>query len=130
MLAVKFGDYHPCGSVDSPVTLLADSCQSQENRILRKKFSLFEARAMSNTSATVSGYVISLPRHIDPRQAGVAIVQDGIEYRVLPRGAGIDLDDEVNVAVEATGQVEEEDGIFYLTVRGYKVLEDDAWLED
>ena len=85
---------------------------------------------MSKTSATVSGYVISLPRQTDPHQAGVAIVQDGIEYRVMPRGAGIDLDDEVNVSVEATGQLEEEDGVFYLTVRGYKVLEDDAWLEE
>lgn len=85
---------------------------------------------MSMTPATVSGYVVSLPRNIDARQAGVAIVQNGIEYRVLPRAAGIDLDDEVNVAVEATGQVEEVDGIHYLTVRGYKVLEDDAWLED
>ena len=26
--------------------------------------------------------------------------------------------------------VQEEDGVFYLTVRGYKVLEDDSWLED
>lgn len=85
---------------------------------------------MSMTPTTVSGYVVSLPRNIDPRQAGVAIVQDGIEYRVLPRGAGVDLDDEVNVSVEATGQVEEVDGVYYLTVRGYKVLEDDAWLED
>lgn len=85
---------------------------------------------MSNAPITVSGYVISLPRNVDPHQTSVAIVQDGIEYRVLPRGAGVDLDDEVNVAVEATGQVTEEEGIHYLTVRGYKVLEDDAWLED
>lgn len=85
---------------------------------------------MSTSPATISGYVVALPRNVDPRQACVAIVQDGTEYRILPRGAGIDLDDEVNVAVEATGQVEEEDGVFYLTVRGYKVLEDDAWLEE
>lgn len=85
---------------------------------------------MSKSTATISGYVVALPRNVDPHQACVAIVQDDIEYRILPRGAGIDLDDEVNVAVEATGQVEEEDGVFYLTVRGYKVLEDDAWLED
>ena len=85
---------------------------------------------MSKSPATISGYVVALPRHIDPHQACVAIVQDDVEYRIMPRGAGIDLDDEVNVAVEATGQVEEEDGVYYLTVRGYKVLEDDAWLED
>lgn len=85
---------------------------------------------MSLNPTTISGYVIALPRQADPRQANVAIVQDGIEYRVLPRGAGVDLIDEVNVPVEATGIVEEDDGVFYLTARGYKVLEDDAWLDD
>lgn len=85
---------------------------------------------MSKSSATISGYVVALPRNIDPRQACVAIMENDVEYRILPRGAGVDLDDEVNVAVEATGQVEEEDGVFYLTVRGYKVLEDDAWGEE
>lgn len=85
---------------------------------------------MSNTPTTISGYVVALPRNSDPHQAAVAIVQDDIEYRILPRGAGVDLDDEVNVSVEATGLVTEEDGVSYLAVRGYKVLEDDAWLED
>lgn len=85
---------------------------------------------MSKSPATISGYVVALPRNIDPRQACVAIMENDVEYRILPRGAGVDLDDEVNVAVEATGQVEEEDGVFYLTVRGYKVLEDDAWGEE
>ena len=85
---------------------------------------------MSTSTATISGYVVALPRNIDPRQACVAISQDGVEYRILPRGAGIDLDDEVNVAVEAIGQVEELDGVRYLTVRGYKVLQDDAWADD
>lgn len=85
---------------------------------------------MSKSPVTISGYVAALPRNIDPHQACVAIMQDDVEYRVLPRGAGIDLDDEVNAAVEATGLVEEEDGVFYLAVRGYRVLEDDAWLEE
>lgn len=85
---------------------------------------------MSTSPATISGYVVALPRNIDSHQACVAIVQDGVEYRIMPRGAGVDLDDEVNVPVEATGLIKEEDGVFYLTVRGYKVLEDDSWLED
>ena len=85
---------------------------------------------MSSGPTTVTGYVVTLPRNSDPHQASVAIVQDGVEYRVLPRGAGIDLVDEVNVAVEATGLINEEDEVFYITVRGYKVLEDDAWLDD
>ncbi|MDE5833782.1 MAG: hypothetical protein K2H64_12545 [Desulfovibrio sp.] len=83
------------------------------------------------SSVTIKGYVTSLPRDLDPRQANVAIAQDGVEYRILPRGAGIDLDDEVNVSVEATGTIEEgEDGTVYFTVRSYKALEDDAWEED
>lgn len=86
---------------------------------------------MSKSPVTIKGYVASLPRNMDARQANVAIIQDNVEYRVLPRGAGIDLDDEVNVLVEATGTAEDgEDGIVYFTVRGYKTLEDDAWLEE
>lgn len=85
---------------------------------------------MSAEPTTVSGYVVTVPKNMDPRQADVALIQDGIEYRVLPRGAGIDLIDEVNVPVEATGIVEEVDGVFYLAVRGYKVLEDDQWLDE
>ena len=90
---------------------------------------------MSKRPVTVKGYVISLPRAVDARQASVAIVEDGLEYRILPRGAGVDLVDEVNVAVEATGLAEEEDGILYLAVRGYKALEDAAgedaaWADD
>lgn len=85
---------------------------------------------MSTSPSTISGYVVALPRDMDAHQATVAIVQDDVEYRILPRGAGVDLVDEVNVSVEATGLIEEKDGVFYMTVRGYKVLEDDAWLDD
>ena len=48
----------------------------------------------------------------------------------MPRGAGVDLDDEVSVPVEVSGIMEEADGVVYLIVRGYKVLEDDSWLEE
>lgn len=85
---------------------------------------------MSKNPVTVSGYVVALPRNVDARQATVAIVQGDVEYRIMPRGAGIDLNDEVNVSVEATGLVDEEDGMTYLTVRGYKVLEDDGWEDE
>lgn len=85
---------------------------------------------MNKSPITVKGYVTVLPKDVDPRQAVVAIIQDNEEYRILPRGAGVDLDDEVNVPVEATGLLEETDGIKYLAVRGYKVFEDDDWLED
>lgn len=85
---------------------------------------------MNKSSVTVKGYVAAVPRSVDERQARVAVVQDDVEYRVMPRGAGMDLADEVSVPVEVTGLVEEVDGVFYLTVRGYKVLEDDSWLEE
>lgn len=85
---------------------------------------------MNKSPATITGYVVALPRDLDARQATVAIMQDGVEYRVLPRGAGVDLVDEVNIPVEATGILEKDDDVVYLTVRGYKVLEDDSWPDD
>lgn len=79
---------------------------------------------------TVTGLVTTLPRNSDARQANVAIIQNNEEYRVLPRGAGIDLMDEVNASVEAIGLITEEDGLKYIAVRGFKLLEDDDWLDD
>ena len=85
---------------------------------------------MNKSPITVRGYVAAVPRSVDARQARVAVVQDDVEYRIVPRGAGVDLDDEVSVPVEVSGIVDEADGVVYLTVRGYKVLEDDSWLEE
>lgn len=84
---------------------------------------------MNATTSTLSGYIKALPDNVDERQAIVSLEQDGTEYRILPRGAGMDLIDEVNAMVQVTGLVEEIDDLKYLTVRGYKVLEDDAWEE-
>ena len=85
---------------------------------------------MNKSPITVRGYVAAVPRSVDARQARVAVVLDDVEYRIVPRGAGVDLDDEVSMPVEVSGLVEEADGVVYLTVRGYKVLEDDSWLEE
>lgn len=85
---------------------------------------------MNKNAVTVKGYVVAVPRAVDARQARVAVVQEDVEYRIVPRGAGVDLADEVSVFVEVTGLLEESDGVNYLTVRGYKVLEDDSWLEE
>ena len=85
---------------------------------------------MNKSPITVRGYVAAVPRSVDARQARVAVVQDDVEYRIVPRGAGVDLDEEVSVPVEVSGIMEEADGVVYLTVRGYKVLEDDSWLEE
>ena len=85
---------------------------------------------MNKSPITVRGYIAAVPRSVDARQARVAVVQDDVEYRIVPRGAGVDLDDEVSVPVEVSGIMDEADGVVYLTVRGYKVLEDDSWLEE
>ena len=85
---------------------------------------------MNKSPITIRGYVAAVPRSVDARQARVAVVQDDVEYRIVPRGAGVDLDDEVSVPVEVSGIMEEADGVVYLIVRGYKVLEDDSWLEE
>ena len=87
-------------------------------------------KQMSKEQITVKGYVTAVPRGTDARQARVAIVQDDVEYRIIPRGAGVDLDDEVSVPVEVTGLLETADEVSYLMVRGYTVLEDDSWLEE
>ncbi|MBQ1331112.1 MAG: hypothetical protein IIY31_05670 [Desulfovibrio sp.] len=85
---------------------------------------------MSTSSITVRGYVEALPRKKDERQARVAIVQDEVEYRVLTRGAGVDLVDEVSAQVEASGTVEEQDGIKYMTVRSYRLLDEEGGWDD
>ena len=85
---------------------------------------------MNKSPITVRGYVAAVPRSVDARQARVAVVQDDVEYRIVPRGAGVDLDDEVSLPDEVSGLVDEADGVVYLTVRGYTVLEEDSWLEE
>lgn len=78
---------------------------------------------------TITGYVAPLPRAADEKQARVAIMQDETEYRIIPRGAGVDLDDHLSALVEVTGSVTETEGVLHLVVRGYRVLEDDdAWI--
>ena len=72
---------------------------------------------MSNP-ITVKGYVCSVPRAADARQASVAVVQDDVEYRIIPRGAGADLADEVSALVEVTGLLEQVDEVNYIQVRG------------
>ncbi|MCR4666285.1 MAG: hypothetical protein K5657_03215 [Desulfovibrio sp.] len=74
---------------------------------------------------SLKGIVTSVP--LDSKQSRIAILQDDIEYRIIPKAAGVDLEDEINVFVEVTGDLFEEDEVQYLTVRSFKVLEDDAW---
>lgn len=56
-------------------------------------------------------------------------MQDETEYRIIPRGSGLDLDDHLSALVEVSGTVTETEGVLHLVVRGYRVLEtDDAWI--
>ena len=84
-----------------------------------------------NTPINFRGYVAVLLRTIETHQSRVAIIQDDQEYRVLTKGAGVDLIDDVNAPIEAVGTVEEIDGDKYITVRKYRLLEDEnSWDED
>ena len=64
------------------------------------------------------------------RQASVAVVQDDVEYRIIPRGAGADLADEVSALVEVTGLLEQVDEVNYIQVRGYTLVDDTSSWDD
>lgn len=60
------------------------------------------------------------------------VVRDGeTEYLVMPRGAGVDLADEVGAHVEMDGLVREDaDGVRWIQVRSFRILdefEDEQW---
>lgn len=57
---------------------------------------------------TIQGYVRSLPREPErENDARVALItEDGREYRILHRGPGAELEDNVNAHVEVTGRVQ------------------------
>lgn len=79
---------------------------------------------------TLTGYITSMSRKSGAHAASLALVQDNEEYLIIPRGAGVDLHDHVNAQAEIKGLISEEDGVKFLQVRGYRILEDDAWLDD
>lgn len=61
----------------------------------------------------------------------MAVVQDDVEYRIIPRGAGADLADEVSALVEVTGLLEQVDEVNYIQVRGYTLVDDtSSWDDD
>ncbi len=79
----------------------------------------------------VRGDVLPL---IGVEEEQVVVVDNGIEYRVEPRGAGVDLADHLSRQVEVCGVVSRDvEGICRIRVRTYKlldVMDDDAWYED
>ena len=62
---------------------------------IAKKIGLLKAirQHMNKSPLTIKGYVTAVPRSVDARQARVAVIQDDVEYRFVPRGAGVDLVD-------------------------------------
>ncbi len=79
----------------------------------------------------VRGDVLPL---IGTEEDQVVVVDSGVEYRVEPRGAGVDLADHLSRQVEVCGVVSEDaEGVFRIRVRTYRLLDamdDDAWYED
>ena len=94
---------------------------------------------------TVRGYVHSLPKTSDRDDAArVAVVtDDGTEYRILHKGAGVGLAGNINANVEVTGcvipgaepaanAIETEEPVCSLAVKGYRLTDgfDDPWYDD
>ena len=93
----------------------------------------------------IRGYVQSLPKTSGKDDAAkVAVVaDDGTEYRILHKGAGISLVSNINANVEATGNVlpaatppaaePESDGSWHwFAVKSYRLTDgfDDPWYDD
>lgn len=64
----------------------------------------------------------------------VSILDGDQEYRVAPRGAGVDLIDHISGSVEVEGIVkEDQDGELSIQVRSYRLLDafdDETWYDD
>lgn len=96
---------------------------------------------------TIRGYVSALPRTPGKEDlTKVAVItDDGTEYRVLHKSAGMDLADYISANVEVTGTVsvmaspkgettenDDADSILLITVRRYTLTDgyDDPWYDD
>ena len=88
-------------------------------------------KAEAGKQATVRGDVAPLVGHGEGR---VVVVDGDTEYRVVPRGAGVDLVDHLGAQIEVTGTLtEDEEGVVRIQVRSYRLIDqfdDDAWYED
>lgn len=93
---------------------------------------------------TIRGYVQSLPKTSGGDDAAkvAVITDDGTEYRILHKGAGISLAGNINANVEVTGNVlpaeepaADESGAetgYLLAVKSYLLTDgfDDPWYDD
>lgn len=93
------------------------------------------ARAMSKNTEeirTITGYIVPISVTGPEPTATVALAEGETEYHIEPRGAGIDLADQINVRVEARGSIREVDGVPLLFIRNYKLIDefDSEWYDD
>ena len=74
---------------------------------------------------TIHGYVVPLLGEGESH-CQVAVVEDDVEYHVVPRGAGADLVEHLSSQVEVTGVViEEPDAPPRIQVRSYTLIDQD-----
>ena len=92
---------------------------------------------------TVQGYVVALPKASgkDENTRVAIITENGSEYRVLHKGAGVDFVEHISANVEATGVVsplplpEGQDApqeIYTMLVRNYRLTDGfgDSWYDN
>ncbi len=77
---------------------------------------------------TLKGFVAALPSR--GKAGHVMLVADNKEIVVVPRGAGVDLDEHVGATVQVSGVLSQEGETETIFVRSYTVLDDDLWLDD
>ncbi len=80
-----------------------------------------------SSNINMKGYVAPLP--FRSKEGHVMLVVDSKEYTIIPKGAGVDLDDHLGAFVQVEGVlniIENSEKVF---VRKYTVLDDDLWDE-
>ncbi len=94
-----------------------------------KKWIVFQSEwKIMSSIITMKGFVAALPQR--SKAGHVMLVVEDKEYPVIPRGAGVDLDEHVGATVQVSGVLSQEAEVQTLFVRSYTVLDDDMWLDD
>ena len=82
---------------------------------------------------TLTGYIVPIAIPGESEYAAtVALAHGEDEYHIEPRGAGIDLADQINVRVEVTAAVREKNGVNFLHIRSYRLIDEfgSEWYDD
>lgn len=88
-------------------------------------------KAETGMQSTVRGDVYPL---VGRGEGRVVVVDGDVEYRVVAKGAGVDLADHLGEQVEAMGTVSQDDeGIMRILIRSYRLIDgfdDEPWYDD